>query len=284
MALIHVGTSSWSDFTGFYPPGLPANAQVSYYAQHFTIVELNSTFYRLMPARNAALWAQRTPPGFSFDVKPFRQLTWHDRESPPTPEVAAQFSASLEPLRAADKLGALHFQMPPWFTYSPDNLAYLESLRATYAKDRISIEFRHRSWFEEQPLAVVTAAFRQADLALTVVDEPQVGSGSAPTVPLVTCPRICLVRFHGRNTRLWYARVKRAADRFDYLYSEQELRAWTPTLADLAAQVEQLHVLFNNNAHDYAIQNAFELRGYLQELLGDQVALPDQEPPLTLNS
>jgi len=133
MALIHVGTSSWSDFTGFYPPGLPANAQVSYYAQHFTIVELNSTFYRLMPARNAALWAQRTPPGFSFDVKPYRQLTWHDRESPPTPEVAAQFSASLEPLRAADKLGALHFQMPPWFTYSPDNLAYLESLRAKSA-------------------------------------------------------------------------------------------------------------------------------------------------------
>ena len=88
MARIYVGTSSWSQHENFYPPGLRSTDQISYYAQHFPLVEINSTFYAMQPQRNYASWARRTPPGFLFDVKPFRQLTWHDREQPPTPEVA----------------------------------------------------------------------------------------------------------------------------------------------------------------------------------------------------
>jgi len=93
-------------------------------------------------------------------------------------------------------------------------------------------------------------------------------------VPLVTVPSLCIVRYHGRNARLWYARVQRAADRFDYLYTRAELEEWVPRLRALAAQVASLHVLFNNNAHDYAVQNALQLRGLLVDELGAQVVLP----------
>jgi uncharacterized protein YecE (DUF72 family) len=273
MAEIRVGTSSWSDFASFYPPGLPGPQQIGFYAQRFAVVELNATFYRLMPARNFSAWASRTPPGFIFDVKPFQQLTWHDRTTPPTPEVAAEFAASLQPLRAAGKLGALHFQFPPWFVFSTANLDYLTGLRQTFA-DPLSVEFRHRSWLAAEALPTVRHTLEGADIALTVVDEPQVGSGSIPTVPIVTAPGLCIVRFHGRNTGLWYARVKRAADRFDYLYSTDELQAWVPTLAELAAQTAHLHVLFNNNAHDYAIDNALQLHRLLTAALGAAVVQP----------
>jgi uncharacterized protein YecE (DUF72 family) len=78
---IYVGTCSWSDHEGFYPPVVPQNEQIRYYAKHFPIVEVNSTFYRLTPERNYRLWAERTPKGFLFNVKPFKQITWHDRKN-----------------------------------------------------------------------------------------------------------------------------------------------------------------------------------------------------------
>ncbi len=118
MTRVYVGTCSWSDHKGFYPQGLPSNQQISYYARHFPIVEINSTYYHMMPKRNFSLWAERTPDGFVFDVKPYRQLTWHDRRNPPDDEVTSVFRESLQPLRDAGKLGAVHFQFPPWFRYA----------------------------------------------------------------------------------------------------------------------------------------------------------------------
>jgi 2-polyprenyl-6-methoxyphenol hydroxylase-like FAD-dependent oxidoreductase len=113
------------------------------------------------------------------------------------------------------------------------------------------------------------AALRAQGLALTVVDEPQLGSGSVPTVLSVTDPRLVIVRFHGRNSDKWYAKVKTTAERFDYLYNEDELRAWVPGVRQLAEQAAEVHLLFNNNAQDYAIQNARQLA----LLLGQEVGL-----------
>ncbi|MHB1357505.1 MAG: DUF72 domain-containing protein [Anaerolineae bacterium] len=267
MSRIFIGACSWSDFTRFYPAGLPANHQIGYYAQRFSLVEIDSTYYRIMPARNFALWAERTPPGFVFDVKAFQQLTFHDREHLPTREVAEQFSASVQPLRDAGKLGALHFQFAPWFTYGAGNLEYLASLRSQYFGDGISVEMRHRSWYETEAYQKLTAALRETSVGLTVVDEPQVGSGSVPTVIEVTDPSLVLVRLHGRNAKTWYMRTKTPAERFNYLYSEEELRAWVPSLAQLAELAQTIHVLFNNNYQDYAIENGIQLRTLLRQSL-----------------
>lgn len=277
MARIYVGASSWSDHKHFYPDGLPSNQQISYYAQRFPVVEINSTYYRLMPARNFALWAERTPPGFVFDVKAYQQLTFHDRERPPHEDVHRQFSASVQPLRDAAKLGALHWQFPPWFTASDANRAYLASLRELYPQDLLSVEFRHRSWYQPEEHEATVAALRQAAIGLTVVDEPQVGSGSVPTVLEVTAPALVIVRLHGRNARTWYGRYQTAAERFNYLYSEQELGEWVPKIGALAEAAEAVHVLFNNNYEDYALRNARQLRLLLREGLSHEVVAAPQE-------
>jgi uncharacterized protein YecE (DUF72 family) len=275
MTRIYVGTSSWSDHEKFYPPELPSNQQISFYAQHFAIVEINSTFYRIMPQRNYRLWAQRTPPGFLFDVKPYRQLSWHDRKKPPDEEVFDSFAASLQPLREAGKLGAVHFQFPPWFKFEPDNVAYLKHCRERLPQDRVCVEFRHRSWLEGHHVEHLVDTLRGYQVGLTVVDEPQIGSGTVPTVVAVTTPGLCIVRLHGRNAKMWYKRVKRTADRFDYLYTEEELQAWVPNVARLAEEAAEIHVFFNNNQQDYAVRNARQLRDLLQQALsGAEVMIP----------
>ena len=280
MSRIHIGTSSWSDFQSFYPEDLPSNQQIIYYAQRFTLVEINSTFYRLMPTRNYELWAERTPPGFVFDVKPFRQLTFHDRDEPPTEETHVAFRRSVQPLRDAVKLGALHFQFAPWVKQSDDNLDYIVSLRELYPDDALSIEFRHRSWYDDpDAYSELVSALREASIGLTVVDEPQLGSGTVPTVVDVTATNLALARLHGRNTQTWYGRFDNAAKRFDYLYSEEELREWAPNVQAMAEAAEAVHVLFNNNYNDYALENARQMRMILREELPDAeiVAAPDED-------
>jgi uncharacterized protein YecE (DUF72 family) len=266
---IYVGTSSWSDHTDFYPEGLPKNQQIRFYAQVFPIVEINSTYYRMMPERNFRLWAERTPPGFVFDVKPFRQLTWHDRKNPPQDEVMDEFRRSMQPLRDAGKLGAVTFQFPPWFTFLPSNVEYIRQARESLPDDRVCVEFRHRSWLDGDHVPHLIETLRDYGVGLTVVDEPQLGSGSVPTVLEVTTPDLSLLRFHGRNYKTWYKKVKRTADRFDYLYSEEELQEWVPNVAKLAEEAQELHVFFNNNRADYAVRNARQLTALLQDDLRD---------------
>src|SRR5690606_15454459 len=125
VARIRVGTCAWSDHEEYYPPGLPARERLSYYAQHFSLVEVDSTFYRLQPARWFESWAERTPPDFRFNVKAYGAITRHHREPRPGEEdlveVFRRFDASVQPLREAGKLGALHFQFPPWFTCTQES-------------------------------------------------------------------------------------------------------------------------------------------------------------------
>jgi uncharacterized protein YecE (DUF72 family) len=267
MADIYVGTCSWSDHADFYPPGLRSTEQITYYAQRFPVVEINSTFYRMPPVRNFLAWAQRTPPGFVFDVKPYRQITWHDRANPPEDAQTLLFSETLQPLREADKLGAVHLQFPPWYVRRPENLAYIAHVRELFAGDLVGVEFRNTSWYEEDHVEEVLAALRDMDVALTVVDEPNLGSGSAPTLLEVTHPRLTIVRFHGRNYQKWYARTATTGERFDYRYSEEELAEWVPRVERLAERTSTLHLLFNNNARDYAVTNARQLRLMLDDAL-----------------
>ena len=274
MSRIYVGTSSWSQHTNFYPEGLPSNQQISYYARHFPIVEINSTFYRMMPQRNFRLWAERTPEGFVFDVKPFRQLTWHDRKNPPDEEVTETFRGSLQPLRDAGKLGAVHFQFPPWFKFQPENVNYIKKVRETFAEDRVGVEFRHRSWLEGDHVRPLLQFLSENDVSLTVVDEPLLGSGSVPTVLAVTNPDLVIVRFHGRNYKKWYARVKTSAERFDYLYSEEELKEWVPKAGELAQNATEMHIFFNNNNEDFAVRNGRQFRMLLRDMLSGTDVVP----------
>ncbi len=274
MAQILIGACSWTDHAPFYPPSYDTakmrSHRISYYAQFFPLVEVDSTFYALQPERNFALWSERTPPDFLFNVKAYGELTWHhrdDQKHPITPsaETFERFTRMVQPLRSSHKLGALHFQFPPWFTFGDESMAYLGSLRDFLPDDLLAVEFRHRSWLTPDHRDQTLGVLRDHGLSFVMVDEPQVGSGSVPATLAVTDSRLALVRFHGRNVRTWYVRdAASSADRFNYLYQRAELAEWVPNVHRVAEQVTQVHLLTNNNRSNFAIVNAFDLSELLQ--------------------
>ncbi|MGH2461819.1 MAG: DUF72 domain-containing protein, partial [Chloroflexota bacterium] len=252
---------------------LKANERLTYYAGHFSLVEVDSTFYHLQPASSFARWAERTPAGFVFDVKAYRELTGHDRAVEPSAATFERFGASLRPLQEAGKLRAILFQFPPWFTNQPRNRDYLSVCQEFFPDQTLAIEFRHESWLIPEGREATLALLRERGLVHVMVDEPRIGGGSVPTVIATTSPSLAVARFHGRNRQTWYARVETTGERFNYRYQPEELREWLPGLASVAAQVSEIHVLLNNNHANDAVRNAKDF----QLLLG-QPMIEDEAP------
>ena len=274
MAPVRIGTCSWADealLKHWYPPGVPARERLAYYAERFSSVEVDSTFYRVPTAEMVQGWADRTPPGFVMHVKAFGLLTRHPvkleqlppelREGMPVDErgrvdrpprelralVFREFLAALEPLRAAGKLGGILFQLPPYVVWKPTSLDYLEWAHAELGADRMLAEFRHRSWFEEDVRAELLRWLEARGIAYVTVDAPKVDAKNVPVTVVAATTPLAYVRFHGRNATTWNKRGGGAAQRFDHLYAEDELREWVEPLRGLAAESEGAYAFFNNN-------------------------------------
>jgi uncharacterized protein YecE (DUF72 family) len=275
-ATVRIGTCSWADEAlskWFYPPKLPAKERLGWYAEHFDTVEVDSTFYRLPSESAVAGWAERTPESFTMHVKAFGLMTRHPVKAEVVPEdlrsempvdergrvdrparelraeVFRRFLAALEPLRAAGKLGGILFQLPPYIVYKDTSLEYLTWAREQLGRDEMLVEFRHRSWLDDEHRAESLAFLERIGAGYVVVDAPrsETAKNLVPTVVATTSP-IAYVRFHGRNLATWNKRGGSAAERFDYLYSDDELEEWVGPLRDLAGQAEQAYAFFNNNA------------------------------------
>ena len=273
---VRIGTCSWADEAlskYFYPPKLPAKERLAYYAQLFDTVEVDSTYYRLPAESMVEGWAERTPDGFTMHVKAFGLMTRHPvkvevlpedlRDAMPVDErgrvdrpprelrgeVFRRFLEALEPLRAAGKLGGILFQLPPYVVFKEHSLDYLTWAKEQLGGDEMLVEFRHRSWLDEENRAETLAFLEDLGAAYVTVDAPRSDTAKnlVPTVPAVTA-KTAYVRFHGRNLGTWNKRGGSAAERFDYLYSDEELEELVPTLAELAQQSERAFAFFNNNA------------------------------------
>ncbi len=287
MTRIRVGTASWTDHDPFYPPEYSRadmrSHRIEYYARFFSLVEVDSTFYNLQPARNFSLWAERTPDDFIFDVKAYSELTWHHRDEqgqgqPPQSDTFARFGEMIQPLRDASKLGAILFQFPPWFTFSDERLEYLGIVRESLPDDTIAVEFRHRSWLVGENVQRTKETLAANHLAYCAVDEPQIGAGSVPPVVLLTDPSFSMVRFHGRNRATWYGKgLTSSRQRYDYLYSLDELQPWAERIQRIAERLtgSEVHVVANNNASNYGIVNALDLQGLLGQTVGKGQPLPE---------
>jgi uncharacterized protein YecE (DUF72 family) len=276
VAELRIGTCSWADEAlskYFYPPGLPAGERLSYYAREFDTVEVDSTYYRLPAEQMVERWAERTPDGFVMHVKAFGLMTRHPvkleqlptdlRDDAPTDdkgrvdrpprefrgEVFRRFLAALEPLRSQGKLGGILFQLPSYVVRKEASLDYLTWAREQIGDDEMLVEFRHSSWYEDDARDETLGFLEDLGAAHVIVDAPRIEGARnvVPTVFALTSPTL-YVRFHGRNASTWNKRGGSAAERFDYLYSEDELREWIDPLRDLAAQAENAYALFNNNA------------------------------------
>jgi uncharacterized protein YecE (DUF72 family) len=257
-----------------------------FYASQFELVEVDSSYYAMPGGSNATLWAERTPPGFTFDVKAFRLFTGHQtpRESFPKDMQAAlpetgkahlyyrdvppdildelwrRYFEALEPLRAASKLGAILFQFAPWLTTAPADVAHVEHCAARAHGYLTAFEFRNRTWLDERNRDSTLAMERKHGVVHVVMDAPEGVSNRPHTVWETTSPALAIVRLHGRNAQTWNIKGATAAsDRFNYDYPDAELGELAALIVELARRVALTHVVFNNNYEDQGQRNARKL-------------------------
>lgn len=285
MAQILVGTASWTDpefiKAGWYPPEVKNDAEgrLRYYAERFPMVEVNASFYALPTIETVAAWAERTPPDFRFHVKAHQVISGHPSDPGRLPAPLRNLPAELDakgrirrpsrelrdavidtlleacgPLR--DKLGAILVQLPPFVVSGERQRDELARILSRLRPARAAVEFRHRSWVAPGERERAVALLAEHEAAWVCVDAPRAEAMSAmPPVVEVTSPALAYVRMHGRNATAW-TRGRTVAERFDYEYADRELEEWVAPVLDMAERAQEVAVVMNNNARDYALQAA----------------------------
>jgi uncharacterized protein YecE (DUF72 family) len=291
---IFVGTASWSD-PGFverwYPKKMAAGERLGWYAQHFELVEVNSTFYSVPEPRLVERWCATTPDDFIFDVKLHQLFSFHStpaRLLPPelqrraetdprgkvksTPDLQEAllkaFLHSTSILRDAGKLGVLLLQLSPAFSPRKHELNELETLMEMLSDYDLAIEFRNRNWAVGDQWESTIDFMRKHRAILVNVDAPASDHFTImpSDVDAVTNPKAAYLRLHGRNARA-YITGKTVAARFDYDYNDKEIAEVAKRSKKLAEEARELHVIFNNNNLDYAPRSALRLRKALGQIV-----------------
>ncbi len=282
---ILAGTASWTD-PGFvaewYPADLPASHRLRWYADHFPIVEVNSTFYRIPEAKVTKRWCKETPPSFVFDAKLHRYLSRHSTPPallPPnlrpkavlkgkrvelTPAleraVTKAFLKGLQPFEESGKLGALLLQLSPAFSPRHNKLPELDGLLELLEGKRVAVELRNGGWTTSEIFAETKKFFVRRKIAFVMVDAPDDPHFTIlPSLDLVTTPKLAYLRAHGRNVS-GYIRGRSVPERFDYVYSKIELEQIAERAAKASAQAREVHVIYNNNKADYAPRAAAQFQ------------------------
>ncbi|WP_319458414.1 DUF72 domain-containing protein [Micromonospora sp. RTP1Z1] len=287
MGVVKVGTSSWADQmlvrSGWYPRAANTPAgRLGWYAERFGLVEVDTSYYAIPLPETSEGWVAATPPGFTFDVKAFSLFTghhtpvaalpadlrpaggpsrirWRDLPAGAYDELWDRFRAALAPIAAADRLGAVLLQFPPWLARTEAAKRRIAELARRCRPWRVSVELRHSSWFTEDALVDTVTFLREHGLTYVCVDMPQGHASSVPPI-LVATADLAVVRFHGHSTA-WESGDKQ--DKFRYAYGEEELRRWSVLLTELAGECAELHVLMNNCCGDQAQRDAARLAGLL---------------------
>lgn len=281
---VRIGTSGWSYPSGpgtwngiFYPAGRIGRSrgfdELAYYADHFSTVEVNASFYRVPDPAVTRKWAQRTPRDFDFSVKLFQKFThpvMHRRsaergqvpESEPSeiPLVTAAdvdtFRAAIAPLAEAGKLAAVLAQFPPSFRESPEARGYLDWLLHAFKDVRVAVELRHRSWSDRAGETLALLGGHKA--AWAQIDEPKfrfsIRQNHLPNVR-----GFYYMRLHGRNAARWWTH-DHPDDRYNYLYTPQELQQVTDTISTVRRLVQTIYVYLNNHFAAKSVANAAVLR------------------------
>lgn len=298
---ILVGTSSWTDKSllgsgKFYPREVKTpEARLRYYAERFPVVQNDAAWYALPARKVVEDWVQRTPAGFVFDVKLFRLFTRHQTPLMALPpdiraavpqgkpnvyfedvpdevrdEIWARYADAISPLAESGKLGVVMVQLAPWIGPSKEARDHLRYIREKLAGWPLAVEFRNVAWYGEREQRTFDL-LREIQMAHVIPDAPRGQPFAVPLVPVVTWPRVSILRMHGRNAETWAKKgLKSSADRFNYEYRREELSDLVPTVRGLAGEAESVHVMFNVNYQDQGQRAARSM----MELLG--LAPPDQ--------
>ena len=270
---------------------MPAGERLTWYAQHFEMVEVNSSFYSVPDPRLVERWIYATPDDFIFDVKLHQLLSRHSTNvkllPPPlqkkaetdakgkvklTPKLeeamVAELRRPLEMLRGTLKLGALLLQLSPSFSPNKHQLTELDDLLGALADYRIAIELRNRNWVEGENLESTLDFFRKQSATLVSVDAPKEKHFMImpPDLDEITNQKLAYLRLHGRDAHA-YTTGKTVAARFNYDYSDEEIDEVADRAKALAGEAKEVHVVFNNNALDYAPHAALRMRKALGQMI-----------------
>lgn len=262
---VRVGIGSWTDaeYTGvLYPPGLPASERLTTYAKTFDLVEVNSSYYRTPSATVTSGWARQTPTGFAFNVKLHRAIAQSPARATDG-SLVKHLLAAARPLVRAGKLGAFLLVLPPAFSPERHALDELAGVAAALQPHLLAVELRHRAWVAGAKRARTLDHFRELGLVWVGTDMPRIaGSDIMPPVDAVTNPRLAYLRLHGRNPR--WLEAKSAAQRHEHAYATGELRQIAMRVRRLAESADDVHVVANNHAHDFAPRAARALQSRLK--------------------
>ena len=254
------------------------------------MVEINSTFYAVPETGLVKRWCEATPDDFVFDVKVHRFLSRHATPVKTLPRVVQRVARAdgkgkvirdgkveramleemirlIEPVRAAEKFGAFLLQLSPAFSPRKHTLRELEEVVNRLAPFGMAVELRNRGWVESEQLAPTLKFFREHKTALVLVDSPDEKHFTIMPTDLneVTLPELAYIRLHGRDASA-YLHGKTVAERFYYDYSDDEIGDLVQRAKKLAGQAERVHVVFNNNALDFAPHAAARMRAALGQL------------------
>jgi uncharacterized protein YecE (DUF72 family) len=288
---VRIGTSGWNYPSGkgtwngiFYPKPRPKGFdELAYYAEHFDTVEVNTTFYGQPRAEVCRAWAEKTPPNFDFSLKLYQKFThptmYRERVASSLPAdargssetIAAlarpnaadldEFRRGIDPLASAGKLGALLAQFPPSFKSDQASDEYLAELLGAFAGYSVAVELRHRSWSDR--LAETLALLNEFGAAWAQIDEPKFRF-SVRQNHLPNIKGFYYMRLHGRNAAAWWHHDK-SEDRYNYLYSSQELQEFTETAYAASRLVKKAYLYTNNHYSAKSVANAAMIKQILGE-------------------
>lgn len=267
--MIHIGTSGYSfkDWKGpFYPIKITNTNMLEFYSRHFKVVEINSTYYAIPKPQNLEAMSNKTPDDFNFILKANGGMT-HERVD--NKAVFNQFEEAIQPLVDAGKLKGILAQFPYSFKNNEQNRKYLREYKDRLSEHPLIVEFRHISWIKEP----VFGFLRELGISYCAVDEPNLPGLVPPKV--VATSDLGYVRFHGRNEAMWWEGD--SAQRYNYLYSGQELKEWVPKIKELEAATQDTYVFFNNCHAGFAAKNATTMQDMLQPDLLKPVEDQDTE-------
>jgi uncharacterized protein YecE (DUF72 family) len=246
-ATVRIGTSGYSfeDWRGnFYPAQIDKRKMLDFYAQHFTTVEINSTYYRIPHPAVFANMVKKVPDGFDFMVKVPQSFT-HRRTD--LEDDRLKFHEAIKPLTDTGKLTGLLAQFPYSFRFSPDALDYLSLCRESMSPHPLFVEFRHNGWVNRQ----MYDRLKVESIGYVCVDEPQLSGLLKPDVFATT--NTAYVRLHGRNAEHWW---EGGNLRYDYSYTEEELNEWRERVRKVTQKTGAVYVFFNNCHLGQAVSNA----------------------------
>ncbi len=276
--MIRIGPAGWAykDWWGIvYPKQRPRGFhEISFLAQYFDVIEINTSFYGPFTAKSATAWLRRIEanPRFRFTAKCWRGFT-HDRNATQADEMV--FRDGLAPLVEAGKLGVLLLQFPWSFRNSEENREYVARLRARFGEYPVVLEVRHASWSDSGVLDFLA----QLDIGLCNIDQPLFKKSVLPGA--ITTSAVGYIRLHGRNYKSWFTENKHVGERYDYLYSPEELEPWIDRVKVVERAAEETYVVTNNHYLGKGIVNALEIRSILSgEPIPGPESLEDRYPEL----